>query len=42
MMTAVEAARAAGVVASGNQIVVLAGAPDAGPGHTNALRLVET
>jgi pyruvate kinase len=37
---AVEVARAAGAVAAGDLVVVLAGSPDAGPGHTDTIRVV--
>jgi len=40
MRGAVEAARAAGVVRTGDLVVVLAGSPDAGPGHTDTIRVV--
>jgi pyruvate kinase len=39
MRAALEAARAAGIVQTGDQVVVLAGSPQAGPGHTNALEV---
>jgi pyruvate kinase len=39
MRAAIDAARAAGIVTSGDQVVVLAGSPQAGPGHTNALEV---
>jgi pyruvate kinase len=41
MTAAAEAADAAGVVRPGDLVVVLAGAPQAGPGHTNAMRIMQ-
>jgi pyruvate kinase len=40
MRGAVEVAREAGVATAGDLVVVLAGSPDAGPGHTDTIRVV--
>jgi pyruvate kinase len=40
MRGAVDVARAAGAAAAGDVVVVLAGSPDAGPGHTDTIRVV--
>jgi pyruvate kinase len=40
MRGAVDAARAAGAVTAGDIVVVLAGSPDAGAGHTDTIRVV--
>ena len=40
MRGAVEVARISGAVAAGDLVVILAGSPDAGPGHTDTIRVV--
>jgi len=39
MRTALETARTQGVVRSGDTVVILAGSPDAGPGHTDSIKV---
>ena len=41
MLHAIEAARSATVVRSGDMVVVLAGSPQAGPGHTDSVRVAK-
>ena len=40
MRVAIGAARQAGLVATGDVVIVLAGSPQAGPGHTDSVRVV--
>ncbi len=40
MRHAIDLARASGLVKAGDVVVVLAGSPDAGPGHTDSMRVV--
>lgn len=39
MQAAIDAAKHAGVISAGNIVVVLAGSPQAGPGHTDSVRV---
>jgi pyruvate kinase len=39
MLSAVETAKAAGAVRAGDVVVILAGSPQAGPGHTDSVRV---
>jgi pyruvate kinase len=39
MLTAIRTAKTAGVVRAGDVVVILAGSPQAGPGHTDSVRV---
>jgi pyruvate kinase len=41
MLDAIGAAKASGAVRRGDIVVVLAGSPQAGPGHTDSVRVAE-